>query len=200
MRSLAFSQKAFTLIELMIGIGILALLLFLAMPAFGVMLQNMKIRGATESILGGLQTARAEALKRNQTVQFVLTSDDPDPENVGGYTLNAAGPNWVVQAVAGAGFVFIEAKSGMEGSNQAVSNVELAAAGGAVVAFNGLGTTNLAAPLTIEVRNPLGGVCTEDDPEDGQMRCLRVEVTPMGNIRMCDPAVMDAADTRICQF
>jgi hypothetical protein len=32
----------------------------------------------------------------------------------------------------------------------------------------------------------------------GEIRCLRIEVAPSGQTRMCDPAVTDTTDTRIC--
>lgn len=206
MRRPPFSQKAFTLIEMMIGLAILALLLFLAMPGFSTMLHNMKIRGTAESIMGGLQVAKAEALKRNQTVEFILTADELDPESVDGFTADSAGPNWAVRAPSGDSYTFIEGRGSAESGQDADEGtvVELAATGGGVgfdgiVTFNGLGRTTLPAPLVITVSDPLGGAC-KTALDDAPMRCLEVEVSTNGRIRMCDPAVTDAADTRMCQY
>ena len=51
-------RKGFTLIELMIGIAIMALLLALAAPAFSTYSENAKLRGISGSFLASAQTAR----------------------------------------------------------------------------------------------------------------------------------------------
>ena len=50
-----FLQRGVTLIELMIGLAIVALVLFVAVPSFGIFLQNSQIRNAAGSVLDGLQ-------------------------------------------------------------------------------------------------------------------------------------------------
>jgi type IV fimbrial biogenesis protein FimT len=186
----------------MIGIALLAVLLMLAMPAFTRMLQNAKLRGVAESILAGVQAARAEALKRNQTVEFMLTADEPDPANVAALAANAAGPNWVVRLVPSAAEEdFIEGRSGQEGSVQASVTVQVAAAypgGATTIQFDGLGrAANLgAASAVFAVTNPAGGAC-KTAGGDEPMRCLNIVVTPGGRVRMCDPSVA-GPDTRAC--
>jgi len=60
---LARRQQGVTLIELMVGIAILATLLAMGIPAFTGWIQDTQVRTAAESILNGLQTARAEAVR-----------------------------------------------------------------------------------------------------------------------------------------
>ncbi|KQV54355.1 MULTISPECIES: GspH/FimT family pseudopilin [unclassified Duganella] len=66
-------QRGVTLIELMVAISVLGVLLALAVPSFARMIQDAQNRTAAESLLNGLQLARAEALRRNTPVRFKLT-------------------------------------------------------------------------------------------------------------------------------
>jgi len=203
-------SRGFTLIELMIGLALLGVLLVLAMPSFTQMFQNMKLRTAAESILTGLQTARAEALRRNQSVEFLLTADTVDPSNWASLAPNAAGPGWAVRVVpaectaTNLADCYVDGRSGLEGSNETDAttlNVKVAASSLPVegtIRFDALGRTNVTAvPGTvIDVTNPAGGACRKDG---GEMRCLSIQITASGRVRMCDPAVAPApAETRAC--
>jgi len=196
-------SRGFTLIELMIGIALFAIVLMLALPSFTTMLQNSKLRNASESILAGLQAARAEALKRNQTVEFMLTADPPDT-NFATFVANAIGPGWAVRVLdtASVPIDFVDAHSGLEGSGVAdpaalyaqttASNLPVAG----TIRFDGLGRTNVGAVSTaFDVKPAAAGACKADG---GDMRCLQVIVTPGGRVRMCDPSVAGPDDTRAC--
>jgi type IV fimbrial biogenesis protein FimT len=200
--------RGFTIIELMFGIALFALLMLLAMPTFTTVLQNSRLRGATDSILAGLQMARTEALRRNQTVEFMLTANDLDsPGNGAGLGANATGPGWAVRALdpAGAAIAFVEGRSGLEGSGQAdpaaiyarMSAASLPATN--TIQFDGLGRTNVGvANATFDVTPSDASTCKAST---GNMRCLRVVVTASGRVRMCDPSVnpvLNPNDTRAC--
>ena len=58
------SQRGFNLVELTIGIAIVAILFALALPSYSQWSTNAKIRNWAESIQNGLQLTRVEALKR----------------------------------------------------------------------------------------------------------------------------------------
>jgi type IV fimbrial biogenesis protein FimT len=187
--------RGFTLIEMMIGLAILALLMMLGVPAFTTMLQNQKLRAGAESLLNGLQTARAEAVKRNVQAQFVLTNDEAAPIMVNTAAPNTAGQNWMVRAatnIVGQNN-FIEGKYGTTTITVAGSNPTGTFDG--TVTFNGFGTTTLNSPATLQIANPPGGACVTGG---GPMRCLNVVVSPGGTIKMCDPAVTAIGDTRKC--
>ena len=91
MLSLRTNRYGFSLIELMVALAVLGLLLALAMPMFGTMIQNSRIRTSAEAIQNGLQLARAEAVRRNQQVRFQMTSSVD-----AACALSASGSNWVV--------------------------------------------------------------------------------------------------------
>ena len=64
--------SGFTLVELMIGLAIAALLLVLALPSYQVWVADAQIRNAAESIADGLRYAQAQAVMRNATFEFTL--------------------------------------------------------------------------------------------------------------------------------
>lgn len=168
-------SAGFSLIELMLAIIITAILLTLAMPSFNAWIQNAKIRTATEAVLNGLQLARAEAVRRNENVRFVL----------------GAGSSWKVFDAAASE---VQSRSKEEGS----SNVTLTITpGGATTAtFNGLGrivaNADTSDPLTqIEL-----AVASSVLPAE-LMRKLQIEITGGGQIRSCDP-FYSAPDPRAC--
>jgi type IV fimbrial biogenesis protein FimT len=189
-------QRGVTLIELSIGLAIVAILLALGMPGFVDWIQNSQIRTAAESVQNGLQLARAEAVRRNTGVQFALT-----------------GADWTVGCDTAADDcpASIQTRSGTEGSANAVitpSEVQPsgAAAGTPVfigtVVFNGLGRVNggsigagnnASFLVTSNTGNCVACVADStwgDCPATaGKRRCLRVVVSTGGQIRMCDPAL-----------
>ncbi len=65
-----------TLIELLIGFVIIGVLLGLGVPSFTAWLQNVQVRNAAESVLNGLQLARANAVQRNKAVTFSMAGPD----------------------------------------------------------------------------------------------------------------------------
>ena len=189
-------QRGVTLIELMIGITIVALLMMLGAPTFADWIRNMRIRTATESISSGLQLARTEALRRNTLLRFQLV------DTLGSdCALNTAGPHWIVSRddVEGKCEVApsetdapraVQAHNGnTEGGGQTlVSSTET------LFTFNGLGRLTSAAG-SIDITGPGG----ENDcaHESGQTRCLRIDIASGGSVRMCDPA-LPATDAQGC--
>mgnify|MGYP000872394444 CR=1 FL=1 len=66
----------FTMVELMIVVTIVAILGAIAMPTMRSVVENSRIRAAGESIQSGLAQARAEAVRLNTQVEFVLQATD----------------------------------------------------------------------------------------------------------------------------
>ncbi|HUW26604.1 MAG TPA: GspH/FimT family pseudopilin [Gallionella sp.] len=165
-------QSGFSLIELLIGIAIMAILMGLAMPSFQTWLQNSQIRNAAESIQNGLQRARSESVGRNTNVEFVL----------------GAGSSWTVQVVGGD---VIESRSASEGSKD-VTVTALAAdsSPATTITFNNFGGVGVPPkqPLNTDDSAPFVQVDLDSSvlsPADSQE--LRVTIGIGGNVRMCDP-------------
>ena len=68
-------ERGFTLLELMISLSIAAILVTMAVPSFRNLMLNNALTAAGNDLLASLQTARGEALKRNQQVVLCLTAN-----------------------------------------------------------------------------------------------------------------------------
>lgn len=181
-------QEGVTLIELMVAISVLGILLALAIPNFSRMIQDAQNRTAAESVLNGLQLARAEALRRNTPVRFSL----PDKDGKVAWKVGCVNANICTGT--------IQERSADEGGGNArlgVSTVALpkplksdtfatalAAGAGleqpAVVTFDSFGRVS-AAPGTEISRIDVTNARTTD------ARRYVVTVGAGGQVRMCDP-------------
>jgi type IV fimbrial biogenesis protein FimT len=177
-------QSGMSFVELTIGMVLVAILAALAVPSFRDWIQNAQVRTATESISGGLQLARAEAVRLNGPVAFTLTDTSGAGWNI--RTLNVND----LSAVA-----TTQTRPTTETSNARVT------ATATTVCFNGTGQQIAAAEgvcpartqVTFDVANPSGGACASAGP----VRCLRVVVRTGGQVRMCDP-VLPNTDSQSC--
>jgi type IV fimbrial biogenesis protein FimT len=158
-----------SLVEAMITLAIVAVLVAVAWPGFIDMLTNLKVRSAAEKLLGGVQFARTEAIKRNQQVDFTIDS--------------VLGAGWTAALVDG---TVLQTYSEQEGSPTIL--LTTAPAFG-TVSFNALGQRIAPAPAaglaTLGISNPATGGCQPG----GNVRCLNVTVTIGGQARLCDPAL-----------
>jgi type IV fimbrial biogenesis protein FimT len=186
--------RGFTMIELLITVTVLGIVLMLGLPNISAWLQNTQIRNSADAMVAGLQFARAEALRRNRPVRFNLV-DTLDAS----CSLAAGGPHWVVSMADPSSKCNVDASDAVDpfilqkrSSQEGSQNAAIGASGSSVT-FNGLGSAG--GSLQIGVSNPSGGSCQS---AAGPMRCLQVVVSASGSVRMCDPAVSDAADPRKC--
>lgn len=204
------AQRGVTLIEVVIGLALTAMLMSMGVTSFTSWVQNAKIRTAAESIQNGLQLARVEAVRRNTQVGFYLT-DTAD----NGCVVSPSGVNWVVwdtnvaatpAGACGTGAGIIQASGSGEIPTGTVASQEVTAAGAVVGAslyvgamvFNGLGQiasapSNITAGngARIDFSNPAIGQCAAVANPGQGLRCLRVTVSSSGQVRMCDPLLSD---------
>jgi type IV fimbrial biogenesis protein FimT len=169
------SSAGFTLIELMIALVILAIMLLIALPNFAVWMQNTQIRTAGEAVLNGMQLARAEAIRRNVSIELRMDASS-------GWTARVADPPQEV----------IQARLAGEGSAAAL--VTITPVGARTVTFNSFGSvaTNADGTATVtEIKIDSPSIAAADSRE------LCILVRAGGNVRMCDPQVA-VTDTRSC--
>ena len=69
--------RGFTLLELMVAIAVLAVLATVGVPSFRDLIQNNRITTQTNELVTALSFARAEAIKRGQTIQVAIVAADP---------------------------------------------------------------------------------------------------------------------------
>jgi type IV fimbrial biogenesis protein FimT len=160
--------RGFTIVELLMALVVLAIGATLAAPSIASMIASRRVQSLGQSLLDGLQTARAEAVRRNTRVRFSLRDDPP------GWTLSEVGSGTTLRSAADPDWATVQVTS---------SN----GAGSVDFLPNGLRQTG----TQIEQLTIAGA-----DPSQGTQR--RINVFGGGLIRMCDPAVTAANDPRGC--
>jgi type IV fimbrial biogenesis protein FimT len=167
-------QAGFTLIELLIALAVLGVLLGLGVPAFRVWMQNTQVRNAADAVLNGIQLARAEAVRRNQNVEFALGN----------------GAEWTVAQASPR--IDIQTRVAEEGQTQ-LAQIDVQPPGATIVTYSPLGgvTTNLDAS------NTLRRVDIQAPGAPAGVRRLSVVISVNGSPRMCDRD-LPTTDTRSC--
>lgn len=168
-------QKGVSLIEAMIGLAVASMLMMVGLPSYATWIQNSKIRGAAEAMLGGIQLARGEAVRRNASVNMVVDSSS----------------SWRVSLVSTG--ELIQALPGAVGVNTFA--VTIIPAGANTLTINSLGKVVANADGTpsitqVEIDLPTSVLAASESRE------LRIVIG--GNARLCDPNVADATDPRKC--
>jgi type IV fimbrial biogenesis protein FimT len=196
--------RGISMIELMVTVTLAAILLAVAVPAFSTWMQNSRIRVTAEAVLAGLQYAKSEATTRNSQVRFQLTSSVDDSCEI-----RSDGASWVVDmvdagdendSVAGRCATepsdtvaprILQTRSALDGSGNAI--VQASASN---LVFNGLGrlTPTPAAAISIDIGAADGDQCAA---RGGDLTCLRVLISPAGQLRMCNP-VFPEGDPQAC--
>lgn len=65
-------QRAFTMIELMVVVALIAIIAMLAAPSFNEAILSARLKGIANSFVASAQLARSEAIKRNATVTLCI--------------------------------------------------------------------------------------------------------------------------------
>lgn len=193
----------FTLIEIAVGLVIFGFLLMAAMPSMQEWFANSRVRGASESLQNGIQTARAEAIRRNRPVTFWLVQNDDLNTFLASCSLSSTGTAWVVSVNDPGGncdeppslttspMIVTGRTTGDAGAKVTVNALQTDASTAAnSITFNGFGSvTNTGAIARIDV---------ESAGAEAGARSLRIAISPSGTARMCDPSVTADGDPRKC--
>lgn len=127
----------FSLVELMVVVAVIGLLAAIGLPSLMTWIENSKIRATAEAVLSGIQSARTEAIRRNQNTSFIL--------------LPGGGLLWKVCVdCAGAS---IQERPLSEGGASAIG---ISAAANTTIVFNGFGRTDLAAQAAWDLTSSKG--------------------------------------------
>jgi type IV fimbrial biogenesis protein FimT len=177
MLSLAQLRKGstgFSMVELMVTLSVIAILAALATPTLRSAMVNGRIRAAGQAMQSGLAMARAEGVRLNTQVQFVLVST--------GWEIRRLDTGAVLQQATGK-------ESGRDltvtvtptGADRITYN-----AFGQAASVNPTGTARITQ-VDIEIASPPDGY-----------KPLRIEVSGSGVTRLCDP-LPGAPEYRACR-
>lgn len=89
-RSAPRGSRGFTMVELLVTVALIAIVVALAYPSFVSVINNNRLAGATNDLIGDLQYARSEAIRRNTRVSVCASADG---STCGG----GSWANWVVR-------------------------------------------------------------------------------------------------------
>lgn len=179
----------FSLVELMIGIAIISVVMTLALPSYTAWIQNTRIRNAAESIQNGIQMARAEAVKRNTSVQF---------------DLRGANSAWTVctkPAAPGAcpnpdDATTIQSRAATEGSS---ADITILATDATPFIFNSFGALTSPLPVAADGLVRVAVDINSAVLSAAQSRDLNVIIGIGGSARLCDPDTsLSLSDPRKC--
>jgi type IV fimbrial biogenesis protein FimT len=185
-------------IELMVTLTIIGLVMAFAGPSAMTWIQNTQLRNAAESMLGGVQNARTEALKRNTFVAFRLTDTNSTAWTVCVYDVVNDACSLTAQNAT------VNQKSASEGSLNARAGTDTTESDpvGALppgsgipgqVVFDSFGRLAATAPnntMRIDVRNIVLTPAEE--------RRLVIYISRSGQARMCDPKLAKATNPQGC--
>jgi type IV fimbrial biogenesis protein FimT len=90
--------KGFTLIELMIGIALAAIIVSMAAPSFNSAMKNNKIVAETNEIIADINFARSEAVKRSNRVVLCRSASPSHNSPTCGGTASNWSSGWLVFA------------------------------------------------------------------------------------------------------
>lgn len=178
------------MVEVVIVMVIVGILMSIAIPSFTGWLANIRAAEKAESILGGLQFARIEALKRNLRVSFTLSSN----------------ASWIVGCVTPVGDndgdgvddcpASIRSVSASEGGTASVTLTQTLTDGSvattSTATFSGVGTVS---SLNADGSSPLAMI---DAQGSGVTKPMRILLSAGGQSRLCDPAVTVDGDPKKC--
>ena len=218
--------QGFSLIELLTAVSIVGILAINAVPSMVTMVYQAKAKAKADSVVMGLQLARAEAFKRNAsiTVQFEPNGAASSNSITGGYTVgcsqtvyNPSAPNRLVSLCPGSAYnssSFYSStssaiiKSPPEGGVGNMTATVSPATTGTVAAttfdnFGNLSSTNpdgslSATTLTFNVASNLRfGGC--GNGASGKSVCsVSVVVSGSGGIRICYPSYAAGTNVNAC--
>ena len=130
--------RAFTLVELMVTIAVLAILATLAAPNLSSVLNNSKVKTSTGDIFNFLQQARTEAVRLGKTVTICGSSD-------GTTCLSANKTNWST------GLIAKSSASATPIQKLTFENSKLTITAPETITFNPVGSTTAEHEITVAI-------------------------------------------------
>jgi type IV fimbrial biogenesis protein FimT len=186
--------RGFTLIELVVTMGVLALLVVLAVPNLATWMQSARVRTSAEFIENGLRQAQAEAIKQNREVAFILTTSAANATTFPTPTTGATGTYWyavtVPWTIANAAF---GAKTFVATGPTSTDSSQVTVTGPATICFSSYGRLTAISSDTSATPVTCGAGASATyavAPTSANANALKLNVTvsAAGQVRLCNPA------------
>lgn len=91
-------QSGFTTIELLITVVLAGVLIAMAAPSFSGLVANSRVADQTNELIGAMNLARSEAIRRNASLTLCRTATADSTDCLGG---DANWQNWILRTSAG---------------------------------------------------------------------------------------------------
>jgi type IV fimbrial biogenesis protein FimT len=181
----------FTLLELVVAMGIFGILVVVTVPVMRTWVCNVKVRSVCDALQNGVRLAQSESLRRSRQVVFSLTNSTT-PQTLG-FTAVANGTYWSIYTIP-------SMTDGTEAPTLIDSGVlsnsaNVTITGPAAICFNSTGrlVTNSSAGVIAVTNGPTCAQPTAGTPPrsayavnlTGADRPLEVDVYLGGQVHMC---------------
>lgn len=165
--------RGFTLIELMVGIVVLAVVLGIGVPSFRDAAVGSRVSSYANDLVASVQLARSEAIKRNDEVTLCASSDGANCEDEGGWQVG-----WIIRAADG---TVLQRQGALDAAYRITEAAE---------------TTQIDLPPTV-IRDPpttLSFTVCRGEPVGKQERIVTVSPTGGTTVRRTTAAACPDAD------
>jgi type IV fimbrial biogenesis protein FimT len=183
----------FTLVEMVVAMGVFAVLVSVAVPTMRTWVSNAKVRAVSDALQNGVRLAQSESLRRSRQVVFSLTNSTT-PQTLG-FTAVTNGSYWSIYTVPSMTDgtetpAFVDAGVLSTSKNVTIN-------GQAAICFNSVGrlVTNGSAGVVAITNGPTCAQPTGAPPVlpykisiTGADRPLWVQVNLGGQVHLCDPS------------
>jgi type IV fimbrial biogenesis protein FimT len=179
--------RGFSLIELMMGIALMAILVAFAVPSFSEMRAKVQIRGAAEAIVSAVGNARSEAVRLDRFVRTVFLTNSGGGWCVGSTALPNATSTASCDCFTANSCQLNGVETRVVGNMPAVANNFV----GVTWTDVGFGAGGSDSFVTFDPKRAIQtvlatGNITLHSPDDRFQ--LGVSVTPLGRAQVCTPS------------
>jgi type IV fimbrial biogenesis protein FimT len=176
-------MAGFTLVELIVGVALVAILLTLAVPSFQNLTSNNRITSHTNELVMAINMARSEAVKRNVRVILCRSANPTDAAPVCGGAANTWTSGWLL-------FASGDANNTYQAGVDTLIRVGGQARTGVQIRTNGTSDNNLEINSN-GTTNEGGGtaafaICDDRDADGDfdEQWGRQIQVSPSGHVRL----------------